>query len=98
MTKWIAVTETGSTYTKTENCIKVTSERRGNFALRGPLQVVDRDSLIGLPADEAWKKIFDSPRSEIPKVGKAIYIHGFSAWNLSTNVVSVEILEEEEDE
>lgn len=86
-------TESGTTYTIRNGICR----RRGSDGCESVFKVwvlkaLDRDTIT------TWDEVRDAPSYATPVVGKAIYIAGRDEFWLSTNIVSIEEAEQDEDE
>lgn len=89
MSNWIATTESGRTYTSKGSGILVSGD---GYYHNPVIRVVDRNEV------SSWDDLLALPLVDEPVVGKSLFIltYGDSGWRLSTDIVSVEHVADEE--
>lgn len=89
-----ATTKSGATYTREPG------ESTVRYEHNGALLTFHNASLSAIPLSviEAWERIewqwiWAAPMIDLPIVGERLYIGTISAWRISTEIVSVEVIE-----
>lgn len=93
---WRAVTESGRVYESCGSGARVSGE--GYFP-NATIRVIDRDELLERMGEaEIWDYVYSQPPAPVPEEGKSLFLFtmGDAGWRLSTNIVSLEITEEED--
>lgn len=98
MTHWIATTKSGTTYTYKYGRVRINSERTGeSYFTVWTFKTFEFNEISDLNIREALAYFNDAlPNADMPEVGKHIYVAGIDEWRISTRVVEVKILEDEE--
>lgn len=98
MTKWIAKTNTGTTYNFSNGRVRIIS-RSGvekQYFMAWYMKIFDLSETDGMKTvKEILAHLHTLPDNDTPEVGKNIYVGGKDEWRISTPVVEITFLEDE---
>lgn len=100
MSNWVATTESGTTWRMKEDILRIDSARSGVSVFKPwVMKVLSWEELTSwLAHGEMWDHIHNVEQYWEPVLGMSLYAAGREEWRISTPVVKIEFLPEEEDE
>jgi hypothetical protein len=94
---WRAVGKTGTTYTYRDGILTIDSKRSGHIVMKPwTMQSSVRASSNENPLPLPWKGSDSWENVDVPRVGTHLYVANPSMWRISTEIQSVEQLEDSE--